>query len=167
MIPRMKLALALAVSLSVVVAGCGDSEPSTPTPVIPTVQGLWTGDYSVTSCNDQISPGFCNAAGFTAGRVLPMRIILNQTGQQLSGTVELGSLGIPVSGNITAAGRMVLAGSATTPISGLSTTIALVNWDTVVTGQNMSGIWRTTIGIAGAPGNVLVDNSIRVMTKSG
>ena len=104
--------------LALLVAGCGDSEPSAPTPVIPTVQGIWTGDYSIVTCNDQSAAGFCNVAGFTTGRVLPLRVVLNQTGQQLSGTAELGSISIPVSGNVNAAGRMVLAGSATTPSTG-------------------------------------------------
>jgi len=160
--------LVVAIAFGALAAGCGDSNPSAPTPVTPTVQGIWSGEYTVTSCNDAgPAAGFCTAAGFTAGRVLPIRLVLNQTGQQLSGTSELGSIGVPVSGTITNAGRMVLAGSVTVPLNGFSTTFTLVNWDTAVAGTNMTGGWRMTIGVAGLAGNVVVDNSIRLVTKTG
>lgn len=161
-------AMLAVVMLGLIFTACGgDDSPAAPTPVIPTVQGIWTGDYSVVTCNDQTAAGFCNAAGFTSGRVLPIRIVLNQTGQQLTGTVELGSVGIPVTGTVTAAGRMVLNGSTTTPLGGFSTTFTLVNWDTSVAGQNMTGGWRTTIGVSGVSGNVFIDNTIRLLAKTG
>jgi len=100
------------------------------------------------------------------GTVLPIRIVLTQTGEQLSGTVELGSLIIPVSGTVNGS-RVVLTGSVTMDVEGFSTTTALVNWDTVVSGSNMTGGWRTTFSIVGLPGSAFVENSIRTVTKTG
>ena len=153
--------------LACVVVGCGDGSPTAPTPTIPVVQGVWSGDYSVVTCTDTGIAGTCAAAGFTPGRVLPIRLTLNQNGQQLSGTAELGSFSLPITGNINASGRMVLNGTATTPVGGIPTSFTIVNWDTSTDGQTMTGQWRTTIAPTGLPGQLVVDNSIRVLTKTG
>ena len=159
--------LVMAALVCVVAAGCEDSGTSGPTGVTTTaqVQGTWNGDYTVTACNDQTAPGFCPEF-VPVGTVLPIRIVLTQTGEQLSGTVELGSLIIPVSGTVNGS-RVVLTGSVTMDVEGFSTTTALVNWDTVVSGSNMTGGWRTTFSIVGLPGSAFVENSIRTVTKTG
>lgn len=147
-------------------AACGGSDPVAPTPVIPIVQGTWTGDYTVASCNDQTAAGFC--AGFApVGSVLPVRLVLTQTSQQLTGTVDLASIVIPVTGTVNASGRVVLTGSVTIPVAGFSTTATLVNWDTVVSGSSMTGGWRTTFTVVGLTGSPFVDSTIRSVTKIG
>ena len=154
--------------LAILCAACGDnSSPTAPAPVIPNVQGVWTGDYQVSNCTDPGVPGACAAAGFTSGRVLPIRLTLNQNGQQLNGTAELGSFSVPVTGNINTAGRMVLGGTSSIPVNGIPTAFTLVNWDTVATTQNITGQWRTTISPTGISGNMIVDNTIRLLVKTG
>jgi len=152
--------------LSTLVACGGSDRVSAPTPVIPVVQGTWSGDYTVAGCNDQSAPGFC--AGFQpVGSVLPVRMTLTQTGQQLTGSVELGAIAIPVTGTVNASSRVVLTGSVTIPIDELSSTVTLVNWDTVVSGSNMTGGWRTTFTIPGFVGAPFVESTIRAVTKTG
>jgi len=155
----------LAAIICVLTAGCGDSSPAAPTPVIPTVQGTWTGEYTVSICNDQAAPGFCT--GFApVGSALPMRLVLSQTGQQLSGTIELGAFSIPASGTVSASGRMALSGSVTLPLPELQSTVTIVNWDTVVVGTSMTGGWRTTFVVSGFPGSPFFDSTIRLLTKT-
>jgi hypothetical protein len=129
------------------------------------VQGTWSGEYSVSACNDQTAPGFCSEF-VPVGTALPVEIVLTQTGQQLSGTVNLGAFSIPVSGTINGS-RIVLSGSGTVPFESLSTTVMLSNWNTVVSGSNMTGTWRTTFTVVGFPGSAFIDNTIRVVTKTG
>jgi hypothetical protein len=100
------------------------------------------------------------------GTVLPVQLVLTQSGQQLSGTINLGAFSVPVSGTINGS-RIVLAGSGTVPIESLSTTVTLSNWNTSVSGSNMTGTWRTTFAIAGIPGSASIDSTIRAVTKTG
>ena len=148
-------------------AGCGsDSNSSGSTPVIPAVQGTWTGEYVVASCTDPTGLGLC-AAYSPVGAVLPVRLGLSQTGQQLTGNLVLGAFTIPVSGTINAAGRMVLTGSASGLLVGQQTTVTIVNWDTVVAGSNMTGGWRNSFAISGVSGSPYFDSTIRLLTKTG
>jgi hypothetical protein len=99
------------------------------------------------------------------GTVLPIRLVLTQSGQSLYGTVELGAFSVPVSGTINGS-RIVLSGSGTVPFESISTTVALSNWNTTVSGSNMTGTWRTTFAISGIPGSAFIDSTIRVVTKA-
>jgi hypothetical protein len=155
---------ALAVAIAcLVVPGCSDSSSGPSSLVI--VQGTWTGEYTVSACNDQAAPGFCG--GFVpVGTALPMQLVLTQSGESLSGTLGLGAFSIPVSGTINGS-RLVLNGSGTVSITSPSTTVTLSNWDTVVSEINMTGTWRTTFTIAGVPGSAFIDNTIRVVARTG
>ena len=158
----------LCVVVSLTTAACGsDSDPVTPTPVVPTVQGTWAGDYTVSGCNDATATGFCQ--GFAqVGAVLPVRIVVTQSGQQLTGTVELGQFTIPVTGTVDTAARITLNGSAASTISGQAATVTLGNWNTVVAGSNMTGGWRLTFSFTAFPGAApFLENTIRTVTKVG
>jgi hypothetical protein len=156
----------LAVALACMAApACDNNSGPSSVETVAQVQGTWSGDYTVSGCNDQSIPGFCSEAA-PVGTVAPVQIVLTQSGQQLSGTVDLGDLPIPVSGTINGS-RIVLSGSTTVPIEDFSATVTLSNWNTAVSGSNMTGTWRMTISVAGFPGSVSIDNTIRVVTKTG
>jgi hypothetical protein len=166
----MKHALICTIRLAVALAcmaalGCDNNSGPSSVETAAQVQGTWTGEYTVSACNDQAAPGFCG--GFVpVGTVLPVQLVLTQSGQQLSGTINLGAFLVPVSGTINGS-RIVLAGSGTVPIESLSTTVTLSNWNTSVSGSNMTGTWRTTFAIAGIPGSASIDSTIRAVTKTG
>jgi uncharacterized protein YceK len=157
----------IVLALCALLSGCGDNTQMAPTPVIPIVQGVWTGDYQIANCIEQGASGSCSATGFGVGRVLPIRLALNQNGPQLSGTAELGSISIPVTGTINSAGAITLGGSGVTSFNGFPTTSTIVNWSSTASGSSMTGQWRTTIAPTGLPGSIILDSNIRVLTKTG
>ncbi|HET9359097.1 MAG TPA: hypothetical protein VFO58_05080 [Vicinamibacterales bacterium] len=165
----MKHALTCTIRLAVALAcmaapACENNSGPSSVETAAQVQGTWTGEYTVSACNDQSVPGFCGSF-VPVGTVLPIQFVLTQSGQSLSGTVELGAFSVPVSGTINGS-RIVLSGSGTVPIEGFSTTVTLSNWNTAVSGLNMTGTWRTTFSIAGFPGSAFIDSTIRVVTKT-
>ena len=156
----------LAVALACMAApACDNNSGPSSVETAAQVQGTWTGEYTVSACNDQAAPGFCSEF-VPVGTALPMQLVLTQTGESLSGTLGLGAFSVPVSGTITGS-RIVLNGSGTVSITSPSTTVTLSNWDTVVSGPNMTGTWRTTFTVAGVPGSAFIDNTIRVVARTG
>jgi hypothetical protein len=165
----MKHALTCTIRLTVALAcmaasACENNSGPSSVETAAQVQGTWTGEYAVSACNDQTVPGFCGSF-VPVGTVLPIRLVLTQSGQSLSGTVELGAFSVPVSGTINGS-RIVLSGSGTVPFESIPTTVALSNWNTAVTGSNMTGTWRTTFSITGISGSAFIDSTIRVVTKT-
>lgn len=158
----IRLAVALACMAA---AACDNNSGPSSVETAAQVQGTWTGDYTISACNDQAIPGFCGEVA-PVGMVASVQIVLTQSGQQLSGTVDLGDLPISVSGTINGS-RIVLGGSTSVPIEGVSVSVTLSNWNTAVSGSNMTGTWRTTFSVAGFPGTAFIDNTIRVVTKTG
>ena len=169
------LCLVLSLSLSALVTSCGGSpgNPVAPTPMIPNVQGVWTGESTQTSCDDPgNSRGFCS--GFSpVGTVLPVRLTLSQAGAQLSGNCEcpfvIPVTGMPITGVVNASGRVVLNGNASFRISevgpNITAVLTIVNWDTTVAGANMTGTWRVTIAVNVFTAVVNTDYRIRVLTN--
>ena len=164
-----RLGLPLVVCL--ILAGCGSKSPTAPTPAYPNVAGTWTGEYQLTACNDQTAPGFCG--GYPPiGSVAPMTLTLQQNENQLSGTLTLGELVVPVTGTVTSGGRIVLTGrsqvlSATIQSVSFSVQVSLSNWDTRASGTTMTGSWRETFEVSGdITGRSFTDNTIRTLTRS-
>lgn len=166
--PGRAASVLVCVVVSLTMAACGsDSDPVAPTPVVPTVQGTWAGDYTVSSCNDSTAAGFCQGFG-QVGSILPVRMVLTQSGQQLTGNVELGQFIVPVTGTVDTTARIVLNGSVSTTIGTQPSTVTVVNWNTVVSGSNMTGSWRLTFSFAAFPGaSPFLDNTIRTVTRVG
>jgi len=161
-----------AVALVSIAAGCGDDSSSptpAPTPVIPNVQGQWTGEYQIASCNNTgvfaTSPPFCNT--FNVGSVWPVRLTLTQTGTQLSGTLELGAATMQVSGPIGSSGQLLLTGTGSIVQGGVTFNVSLANWNTTVAGTSMSGGWGINWTTTFGTGNAATSNTIRTVTKTG
>lgn len=160
----------LACLVALTLAGCGSSPtaPSAPTPPpIPTVQGQWTGDYQISSCTSTgtFFASFCST--FSVGAVFPITLVLNQSGQAVSGTATLGGVNVPVTGTITTAGRVLLNGNASVASSGSVVQLQVSNWDTGVSGTSMSGGWSTLWTTTAASGSATTGQTIRVLTKTG
>lgn len=134
---RKFLCMAVYVFAGVSVA-CGDS-PTAPTPQIPSIAGQWSGSYRVTTCNENATAtGFCAALGQGGNLVFTP----TQSGAAVTGTLVVGTLSIPVSGNVTAANLLSLAGSGPV-LTGI--TLTLTSWQYQITGSQMTGPFGFTV----------------------
>jgi hypothetical protein len=150
------------------VAACGGS-PSSPTPAAPVAAGSWSGDYTQGSCADNGATGFCASflASTPVGSVQALRLMLSESGQQVSGSLSIGSVTIPVSGTFNASGQLSLTGATTVTISNVPTTIRLYAWNTLVSGRSMTGTFGLSYtfnspGVAGVPAT---EQTLRTLTR--
>src|SRR5688572_6783300 len=127
--------------LSICLYGCGSS-PTAPTPPVPNLQGQWSGNYRVTSCQET---GAADNSGFCFGLINGggMAFTPQQSGSYLSGTVSIGVFTpIPVSGTVGTDNSVVLTGSG--PIQ-LNASLALNQFRGSLTGTTITGTLQYTI----------------------
>ena len=152
------------------VEGC--KSPTAPTPVIPNVQGRWSGQHAITQCSDTLQfQGFCSVLNRQPGALRPIALTLNQSGDQLWGTIEVGSSSSgAVSGVINSSGQIFLTGSypglvaAGDPPSTVGT-VTIRDWSTTVSGGNMTGGWSETVTAPRLTGSATIDRQIQAMSK--
>lgn len=159
----------VAVALALLAAGCGDDGPTQPTRVRVNYQGQWTGDYSVSACTatGAAFTGFCTD-GFRVGNIYPMTLTLTQANDAVSGTLQLGTINYPVSGPVSADGRLLLTGAATVVQGATQAQSTLGNWSTTLSGTtSMVGGWGTSWTVNAGVGNGQVTHTIRILTKTG
>src|SRR5438094_1997587 len=109
----------LAVVPAAFLAGCGSHPPTSPTSPAggaPSVVGAWAGSY-VVQCPDSPLCGTVGGPLPTSG-TQPLSLVLNQTGNALSGQINLSgwlTRVADVSGTIALDGTMSLQGGSTWP----------------------------------------------------
>ena len=120
-------------ALTLVCAACGGSPTS---PSGNGFQGVWEGSWRVTSCSETGGAvGVGCASTPTSGA---LRVTLTQTGTEVQGTVEFGSVVIGSSGFVTANGTLSLTGTGR--IGGEAPgTFTISNWSTSRSGNTMTG----------------------------
>jgi Protein of unknown function (DUF1573) len=126
--------------------------------------GVWEGRYRVERCDGTGSNQdyFCSSRGaFPPGTTLPIRLSLTQNGQGVSGTIALGQVTGPVSGNVNAGGTLVLQGSA----SNGQIQLTISSWSTNASGSTMNGSFTYNAGLSGVPGVAVVVSSLSGVTK--
>lgn len=157
----MRRTATLAAVLFVVSLMEGCRSPTTPTPVIPNVAGRWSGQHVIARCSDTLQfQGFCAAFNSPPGASRPMTLTLTQSGDQLSGTIGLGSSSGTVSGVINFSGQMILNGTYVN-----NQTFTIRDWSTAVSGGNMTGGWSETVTLSGLTGSATIDRQIQVLSK--
>lgn len=157
--------LLLAVALVWTVA-CGSSSPSAPTPTYPTVQGVYTGFYAVSSCSDGGVTGFCSSGAFTPGTQLPVSLSLGQSQSNITGTMILGGVSGSFQGTLTTLGQ--LSGTAALGnlvLSGVTVTFNVPSWSSVASGNAMTGFFQIAFKIAGLTGSPTVNATILQLAR--
>lgn len=118
--------------------------------------GSWSGSYRVDSCQGAGStqellcsaPSGGRAGGlYPPGTVLPMALLLAQSGESVSGTLALGELTGPVTGVI-ANGLLTLRGS----VGSGSLQVTMVHWSSRVVGRTMEGVAAYNVAMPGVLG---------------
>ena len=161
------LALAFGIVLVLGLCGCGGSgsptTPSTPTPQpVVSFAGTWSGTFTASSCGH--TGGWPSCAGVFDG-VQPLTLTLTQTGSSVSGTLRQSDVDMSVTGSVSADGHLLLNGTTTIPVTGLSITFALVGWDTQQSGNSLTGGWSDRLTAPGIPGFVQWINTINSAAK--
>jgi len=138
--------------------------------VVANFGGTWSGTYRLNKCDEsgQFRGQWCQQ--FTVGASYPMSMNLTQGGatrDQVLGTLALGSIGGPLSGNVTGDGRLILGGSFLTTGGTATFRFVIGGWETRLVGQGgsgMSGGWAHTMELAGLTGNAYQENVITSLT---
>jgi len=117
--------------------------------VVPVYQGAWTGTTRVLACTDV--DGF-QAAGYcasTLGTSSAVALTLSQSAATVSGTLSKteadGTLSGSVSGTIGASGDITLKGTLNGTARGSAFQLTLISWNSLATGQSMTGSWSATV----------------------
>ena len=114
--------------------------------------GTWTGAHTITACNGTGSAQdlICSAARGSnkVGSSLNFSTTLNQSGNLVTGTANLGGITGPVTGTVTN-NTLTLAGTLTSA-GGYS--LVITGWSTTVSGSSMTGTVNYTLTFQGVPG---------------
>ena len=134
--------------------------------------GSWTGTYWIRVCNQSgvfATARWCQGLG-GVGVVLPATLTVEQTGgnrRQARGLMALGPLLLDLQGSITPDGRLILHGSSNVTASGVTFTITIPGWDTVLDAPSvMSGRWVQDLVATSAAGKVHIENEIVAMNRT-
>jgi hypothetical protein len=109
---------------AVAMTACGGSSPTKPSaPPIPSYAGSWSGNYTITGCNQTGGMALANICG-SLGQSAPYRFNFQQSGSSVTGSFMLGTINFPSTGGTIAADG-TLALQATTIQNGVT---IIVNW---------------------------------------
>ena len=164
---RRSLLLIPTTLFAAILTGCGGNDintPSSPSPPPPVANfaGTWSGTFTASSCGH--TGGWPSCAGVFDG-VQPMTLTLTQTGSSVTGTLRQSDIDMSVTGSVSADGHLLLNGTTTIPVTGLSITFALVGWDTQQSGNSLTGGWSDRLTAPGIPGFVQWINTINSAAK--
>jgi hypothetical protein len=117
-----------------------------PVRVVLDYEGMWSGDYRITKCTWISGPGPSYCKGL-AGAVFPLRAVLTQSGDRLSGTLEFYTNthdpfeAGPVEGSIDDSGALMLSGTIPSVVSEQPGETRLSDWNTTLTadGDRLAG----------------------------
>lgn len=159
----------LIVVLGIMAASCGSSPTSpstssttTTTTPTPNFQGVWSGNWSRSTCSETGSAVGQFCSGLTGGT---LKLTLTQSGTAAQGTLLLGSIQYSVSGPIGSTGTLTLTGSA----SALGGTQSLSAWQSQISGTSLNGTFTYIILSPGgsAAGSATVTGSLQGVIKTG
>lgn len=136
--------------------------------VVPDYQGTWAGDYAVTTC--EVSGAFvgadlCGSDGMRPGDLLPVSLLITQSGIQLSGTFYLGEISGPLSGTIDDGGTFNGTASLTFTAEGQTLATAVNPLRTRAEGERMTGTFRAESTLAGVSGSWVFAGEFRTVTR--
>ncbi len=127
--------------------------------------GTWVGGHIISECNGTGSAQdlICSASrgAFKTGSNMSFEFALTQNGNAVTGTGNLGGTVGPVTGTITN-GVLTLAGTLR---DNQGFTTVITNWNTTLSGSNMTGTIAYTLTFSGLPGNAGIVASLNGVTR--
>lgn len=144
--------------------GCADGGQS-PTPTAPTqrirsYQGVWQGAWLRQSCSENGASGAACASLPTTGS---LRLTISQAGANVTGTLELGSYVVAVSGVVGVDGALSLAGQGNAG----GVTVSVTNWRTSAAATSMGGTFTYSLVTPGFQfGSATVNAGLQNVTKT-
>lgn len=131
--------------------------------------GIWNGTFAVRTCSESgifVTARYCLNA---SNQALPVALELTQSGprvDRISGLISLRGLAGPVSGEVTADGRLALTASYTAAGGGSTFQIDLRSWSTTPAGDlGMSGSFSYDASVVGSAGSASHANEILTLAK--
>jgi hypothetical protein len=126
--------------------------------------GTWRGGHTITACNGtgsmQDLACSANRGAYPVGTVITFGAVLQQSGNSVTGTVDLGGLIGSVSGSVTN-GVLSLRGTAT----GSGFTAVITGWSTTVQGSSMAGTLTYDLTLAGIFGVAGIQAQLTSVTR--
>jgi hypothetical protein len=142
--------------------------------VVPVYGGTWTGNVTVTGCNDLVAFTAANYCSRIMGTTQAFTMTLTQTnsntGNVVSGTFTKGEGGNTLSGSVSGGnfgggGDLGgLAGLLAGVADGVNLSLTLTSWNSLVTGATMTGGWGANVTSPQIPGAASVRYSLTNMT---
>ena len=124
-------------------------------------QGVWQGNWQRTSCTDTGGGQGIACSRTPSSGVL--RITLTQSGNEVSGSVEVDSFFIPASGSVNSGGTLSLTGQAHLR----EETGTISNWSTSRSGTSLNGSFTLTIvADTAAFGSMVAQIALQSVTKT-
>lgn len=131
-------------------------------------QGTWTGSYRIRVCTATglFAGVWCEADGFAANSIAPMRATLTQDGGAVSGTLELGSIAGNIRGSVFDSRRLVGGGVLTLVASGIVFSLNVGTFDVLSSGNQLAGSFVVNTTAAGFSGNGYFESDLTSVTRS-
>lgn len=144
-------ATAIANGTATITASGSDGQTATlQVQVVPNYQGTWTGNVTMLACTDLAGFASNNYCAQRLRTVQQLTLNLTQVGLAISGSVTKleasGQVGGIVSGVIGSGGDITtLAGTLSGVVGGANLSVALISWNSLGTGANMTGSWASNV----------------------
>lgn len=149
------LRLILIGSIVATTIACGNS-PTAPTPPpIPQLTGQYTGTFTVASCVESgaaVGSNFCANLGSSGLHSFTP----SQSGSALTGTIGIGTITVPVTGNVGSDQVVALSGSG--PLANVAT-LTLNTWRGTLAGTALNGSMTFTVLTVTPAGSAVVQSS--------
>jgi hypothetical protein len=131
-------------------------------------QGTWNGSYRIRVCTATgVFAGiWCEADGFAANSIAPMRVTFTQDGAAVNGTLELGSISGNIKGSVFDSRRFVGGGVLTILSSGIVLSLNVGTFDVLSSGNQLSGTFVVNTTASGASGNGYFETDLTSVTRS-
>lgn len=131
---------------------------------------LWYGNYLITSCRatGAFDPGeWCSSEGLGAGQTLPLGLDLQQDRDRVTGTVWLGELNGPFSGNVASGGNLTGESKFTYTYESGTLDVLVSPFSALREGERIAaGHFTVVFSMVGVPGNCTFEARVLALDKA-
>jgi hypothetical protein len=118
--------------------------------VVPNYQGVWTGNTTIAACTDLAGFASMSYCSRNLGTAQTLTLNLAQNGLLITGTVTKTDSGGRVSGAISGTVGVngditALTGTLSGLSDGVNLTVTPISWNSLATGNSMTGVWAANL----------------------